>query len=138
MENWMNQGPFDQPASGWSYPNPYNHTYGSGIGGNKKGYVANFTLGGPGSVVSTGTYSNNIGGVPMGILKYQNVDWTAPGNYSADGGGAYQCEMRFRHMNNTTANLLFVDGHVEPRVIGQVYVEDLCVNMNWSSGSGAN
>jgi prepilin-type N-terminal cleavage/methylation domain-containing protein/prepilin-type processing-associated H-X9-DG protein len=140
MENWMNQGPFDTPASGWSFPNAYNHTYDTGVGANKRGYASWFTLGGPGNVVPTGTYSNVLNSVTMSVLKYQNVDWIGPNNNSgsADNFGEYQCEMRFRHLNNTTANLLFVDGHVESRQIGQVYVEDLCVNMNWPSQSGAN
>jgi prepilin-type processing-associated H-X9-DG protein/prepilin-type N-terminal cleavage/methylation domain-containing protein len=38
------------------------------------------------------------------------------------------CEMRFRHMGNTTANFLFCDGHVESRVIGTVVAQDICVN----------
>jgi prepilin-type processing-associated H-X9-DG protein len=35
--------------------------------------------------------------------------------------------MRFRHMNNTAANFLFLDGHVESRVLGTVFAQDLCV-----------
>ncbi len=38
------------------------------------------------------------------------------------------CEMRFRHMGNTTANFLFCDGHVESRVIGTVVAKDICLN----------
>ena len=34
-------------------------------------------------------------------------------------------DMRFRHLNQTTANLLFSDGHVEPRKIGEVYRRDI-------------
>jgi len=138
MENWMSTGPWSTPCSGWAYPQPYNSAYGTGVGSNKKGYPECFTLGGPGTVVPAGTYSGIIGGAPLNDLKYQNADWTAAGNFTADNGGAYQCEMRFRHMNNTTANLLFVDGHVEPRLIGQVYAKDLCTFVNWPSQSGAN
>ena len=38
------------------------------------------------------------------------------------------CDMRFRHMNNTQGNFLFLDGHVESRMIGDVYARDLCVS----------
>jgi prepilin-type processing-associated H-X9-DG protein len=38
--------------------------------------------------------------------------------------------MRFRHMNDTVANFLFLDGHVEPRVMGTVLAQDLCVKRN--------
>jgi prepilin-type processing-associated H-X9-DG protein len=31
-------------------------------------------------------------------------------------------------MQNTVTNLLFVDGHVESRALGQVLAKDICVN----------
>lgn len=139
MENWMCEGAYESAVSGWAYPIPYSHTYGSGIGSNKKGYEECFTLGGPGNVVPASTYSGIIGGVPLSVLKYENADWIGSNNYGGtDNNGQYQCEMRFRHMNNTTANFLFVDGHVDSRQIGQVHEIDLCVNVNWSSASGAD
>jgi len=138
MENWMSTGPWSTPCSGWAYPQPYNSAYGTGVGSSKKGYPECFSLGGVGAVVTPTMYSGVIGGVPLSILKYENADWTQASNYGADNGGEYQCEMRFRHLNNTTANILFVDGHVEPRQIGQVYAKDLCAYVNWPSQSGAN
>jgi prepilin-type processing-associated H-X9-DG protein len=33
--------------------------------------------------------------------------------------------MRFRHMNNSTANFLFVDGHVDSRKLGDVRARDI-------------
>jgi prepilin-type N-terminal cleavage/methylation domain-containing protein/prepilin-type processing-associated H-X9-DG protein len=39
------------------------------------------------------------------------------------------CDMRYRHMANTTLNALFVDGHVESRQIGDVRAKDVCTNM---------
>jgi prepilin-type N-terminal cleavage/methylation domain-containing protein/prepilin-type processing-associated H-X9-DG protein len=36
--------------------------------------------------------------------------------------------MRFRHMNNTRVNALFVDGHVESRALGDVKALDICLN----------
>ena len=43
----------------------------------------------------------------------------------------FQCEMRFRHINNTTCNILFCDGHVEPYIIGSVTAKMLCSYVNW-------
>ena len=48
-----------------------------------------------------------------------NVDWLGGNNANA---------MRFRHLNNTTLNALFVDGHVEGRKLGDVTARDICVN----------
>ena len=36
--------------------------------------------------------------------------------------------LRYRHLNNTAANALFVDGHVESRGLGAVLAVDICVN----------
>ncbi|HEX8339745.1 MAG TPA: prepilin-type N-terminal cleavage/methylation domain-containing protein [Tepidisphaeraceae bacterium] len=51
--------------------------------------------------------------------KLANID---PGdaNWSAGPG------MRFRHLRNTTANLLFGDGHVESRKLGAVTLREVC------------
>lgn len=51
--------------------------------------------------------------------KYDNRD-----------GNQDECDMRFRHMQNTTANFLFCDGHVEPRQIGTVTLNDLSMNLH--------
>jgi prepilin-type processing-associated H-X9-DG protein len=36
--------------------------------------------------------------------------------------------MRFRHINNTTGNFLFMDGHVESRKLGQIKLYEICYN----------
>jgi prepilin-type processing-associated H-X9-DG protein len=36
--------------------------------------------------------------------------------------------MRFRHVQNTTGNFCFADGHVESRKLGEVLVKDICMN----------
>jgi prepilin-type N-terminal cleavage/methylation domain-containing protein/prepilin-type processing-associated H-X9-DG protein len=36
--------------------------------------------------------------------------------------------LRYRHNSNKTCNVLFVDGHVETRAIGEVLALDVCVN----------
>jgi prepilin-type N-terminal cleavage/methylation domain-containing protein/prepilin-type processing-associated H-X9-DG protein len=39
--------------------------------------------------------------------------------------------MRFRHVNNTTGNFLFLDGHVESRKlgVGQIKLKDVCLRL---------
>ena len=37
-------------------------------------------------------------------------------------------DQRYRHMNNSMMNVMFVDGHVESRQIGSVYAIDVCLN----------
>jgi prepilin-type processing-associated H-X9-DG protein len=125
MENWQNDGPWGT-ANGWAYPVPYSPTY--------NGYGRTFMLGG-GNAVDGGITSASPGGAPLSGLKYDNVDWIGPNNYgNSTGFGQYQCEMRFRHMKNTTVNILFVDGHVESQVIGQPTAKELCVNVPWPKG----
>ncbi|HWB54845.1 MAG TPA: prepilin-type N-terminal cleavage/methylation domain-containing protein [Tepidisphaeraceae bacterium] len=66
------------------------------------------------------------GTVTLSYLKTQNLDYT---NGTWNGfGGRDVCNMRFRHLNNTTCNCLFVDGHVESRALGTVKARDICLN----------
>ena len=44
-------------------------------------------------------------------------------------GGEWVNSMRFRHLNNTSANFCFADGHVESRKLGDVRVRDICLNI---------
>ncbi len=60
------------------------------------------------------------GGCPMAELQTLNVDTTG-----TDYPNQNRCMMRFRHMGNTTVNLLFIDGHVESRPLGSVYLKDI-------------
>lgn len=36
--------------------------------------------------------------------------------------------MRYRHMNNTSINVLYADGHVDSRKLGEIMRKELCVN----------
>jgi prepilin-type N-terminal cleavage/methylation domain-containing protein/prepilin-type processing-associated H-X9-DG protein len=47
----------------------------------------------------------------------------------------YFCDMRFRHMNNTTINVLFVDGHADSKKIGEVVAKDVCANVTLPFGN---
>jgi prepilin-type N-terminal cleavage/methylation domain-containing protein len=40
----------------------------------------------------------------------------------------WQCQIRFRHMNNSTLAALCLDGHVETRKVGTFMVKDICTN----------
>lgn len=46
----------------------------------------------------------------------------------------YFCNMRFRHMTNTTVNVLFVDGHADSRKLGEVVAKDVCTNVTLPFG----
>jgi prepilin-type processing-associated H-X9-DG protein len=75
------------------------------------------------------------GNVTLSYLKAENQEYWADTNNPNTGsshtytgpGGSDMCNMRFRHMNNTEANFLFLDGHVEPRALGTVLAQDICV-----------
>jgi prepilin-type N-terminal cleavage/methylation domain-containing protein/prepilin-type processing-associated H-X9-DG protein len=74
--------------------------------------------------------NSQTGGVTLSYLKLENMDFMNNGsgtNFSGFGGFDV-CNMRFRHMNNTACNFLFVDGHVASRSIGTVIAQDICMN----------
>lgn len=68
-------------------------------------------------------YSSGVGRTAgwKQLLAQQNVDYTNPYYDNA-------ADMRFRHMNNHNSNLLFVDGHVESRQLGDVVEYEICTN----------
>ncbi len=73
------------------------------------------------------------GNVTLPTLIYENADITLP----VDGYDSL-CNMRFRHMGNTTVNALFVDGHVESRPLMGVYARDISITttIGWGEGPG--
>lgn len=69
--------------------------------------------------------SKSAGSVTKSYLAAANRDFT---NGTFNGIGGYDsCNMRFRHMNNTTAGFLFADGHVSTRRLGEVKARDICL-----------
>ena len=109
------------PAPGPGYP-----------GGTKGGYNTPVNLGNAG----VPPVSSSKGFVSLQLLKEFNNDptnTTDPTQYNMAPANA----MRFRHMNQTTGNFLFVDGHVESRVLGQVNAIDIAVNPTLPSGAPA-
>jgi prepilin-type N-terminal cleavage/methylation domain-containing protein/prepilin-type processing-associated H-X9-DG protein len=107
--------------SGLSFPAPYQKNY-------RVQYYANrISLG----VDAPNGYpsSENNGSVSIKVLQSENVDETTDQYISwGNAGGVEFTFMRFRHMNNTTVNALYVDGHVESKVLGQVVAKDVCAN----------
>jgi prepilin-type N-terminal cleavage/methylation domain-containing protein/prepilin-type processing-associated H-X9-DG protein len=93
-------------------------TFSAGSGGYSQNDYGN-RIGLTGSA-TTGS-SVVAGSVTKSVLTASNVD-------VVNTGSTYIPYMRFRHMNNSRGNFLFVDGHVESRALGDVYARDICMN----------
>ncbi len=71
------------------------------------------------------------GNVNLPTVIWENADITlTTDNYDS------LCNMRFRHMGNTTVNALFVDGHVESRTLLHVYGKDISITTTLGWGPG--
>jgi prepilin-type N-terminal cleavage/methylation domain-containing protein/prepilin-type processing-associated H-X9-DG protein len=115
---WGHGYSYPVPLNSWWSPNNYSNPIGIG-----------------GTNVEDGYANSSFYSATASVERYDNVDWLSSGNYSSDHFGCYQCDMRFRHLNNTTCNILFLDGHVEPRALGQVRAMDICINVNLPPGT---
>jgi prepilin-type N-terminal cleavage/methylation domain-containing protein/prepilin-type processing-associated H-X9-DG protein len=64
------------------------------------------------------------------LQKIYNRDYPLgkPWGAAPNGVPDWPSMFRFRHMNNTTLNALFVDGHVESRKVGEVKLKEVCTN----------
>jgi len=87
----------------------------------------------PIAIGNTGVYPGNgqwSGGtlITKATLQLENND-----DYNA--GWNFFCDMRFRHMNNTTVNALFVDGHVDSKLLGEVVAKDICTTFSLPFGN---
>jgi len=65
------------------------------------------------------------GGDGAVLQKQWNKDF--PGLFYS-GPEAFKSAFRFRHLQNTTLNALFVDGHCESRKVGEVTYKDICTS----------
>jgi prepilin-type N-terminal cleavage/methylation domain-containing protein/prepilin-type processing-associated H-X9-DG protein len=88
------------PAASWFFSYQYANLIAPGDDANQAAQLNNVTVAG---------------------CKAENQDYVNP---------AYQvfCDMRFRHMNNSMMNTLYVDGHVEQKAVGTVIAQDVCIN----------
>ena len=68
---------------------------------------------------NNGSASSWGGTVTDAVLAQMNTDYGSNQYYNPRG-------MRFRHLGNRSANMLFVDGHVESRKLGDVYAREIC------------
>jgi prepilin-type N-terminal cleavage/methylation domain-containing protein/prepilin-type processing-associated H-X9-DG protein len=116
-------------SNGMAYPVPMYGYYG---GYNSTNYYRKMGIGQ--SNAADGWAGSYRGPVTLSILKRENEDWINPTSYDGTPGGLYCAEMRFRHMDNTVANVLFVDGHVEPRTMGQSLAKEYCISTSWGAG----
>jgi prepilin-type N-terminal cleavage/methylation domain-containing protein/prepilin-type processing-associated H-X9-DG protein len=59
-----------------------------------------------------------------------SANWVGLANRDAANWGEFTVNaFRYRHLNNTRINLLFGDGHVEGRALGEVFWRDVCVQV---------
>lgn len=114
------------------YQDQYGHCYGYPSPGQSWFPIADY--GNPVGLGQGGTWDNwyaSLSPPNLTFLKIENRDITISGlnGNTAQGPGSYDyCSMRFRHMGNNNINLLFVDGHVESRALGQVVASDISFN----------
>jgi prepilin-type N-terminal cleavage/methylation domain-containing protein/prepilin-type processing-associated H-X9-DG protein len=75
--------------------------------------------------------SNPLGSMTPGLVTKSDLKASNTDNYTMNYnglGGWDACDMRFRHLGDTTCNALFGDGHVESRALGTVRALDICMN----------
>ncbi|MDB5326623.1 MAG: xcpT 4 [Phycisphaerales bacterium] len=78
--------------------------------------IDSWAIGNVGSPISIG----GVYGVTLSEIRKNNRDAvTTSDKYTPP------CQMRFRHIKNTTANLLALDGHVDSRQLGTVIQRDI-------------
>ena len=60
------------------------------------------------------------------LQKQWNKDFGGTPWSPVNAAESYASAFRFRHINNTTLNALFADGHCESRKVGEVLLKDVC------------
>lgn len=122
MQDWSYNQAFPTPAN-------YNNT---GFPGGS--YYNNQICLGAALLNGGATVLNSQNGlVTKSLLLAENGDASADGSSNYSNGtfnGVYRCEMRFRHMNESAANFLFADMHVDSRRLGVGSVTPKDISMN--------
>ena len=77
---------------------------------------ANFDMNQLATLGTDGTYFN---AETPATCKLKNID---------NAGWNFACTIRFRHLNNDTASVLFGDGHVEARKVGTITWNEMSYN----------
>jgi prepilin-type N-terminal cleavage/methylation domain-containing protein/prepilin-type processing-associated H-X9-DG protein len=70
----------------------------------------------------------NEGGDGALLQKKWNKDFAGTPWGPVNAGEFFASAFRFRHMGNTTLNALFVDGHCEPKKVGEILYKDICTS----------
>jgi len=70
----------------------------------------------------------NSGGDGTVLQKQYNKDFAGTPWGPTNGSEFFASAFRFRHMQNSTLNALFVDGHCESRKIGEITYRDICTS----------
>jgi prepilin-type N-terminal cleavage/methylation domain-containing protein/prepilin-type processing-associated H-X9-DG protein len=70
--------------------------------------------------------SQNAGSVTRSYLQAANQDYSTA-TFNGPGGRDI-ADMRFRHLNNSTCNVLFGDCHVDSFALGSVQAMNICLN----------
>jgi prepilin-type N-terminal cleavage/methylation domain-containing protein/prepilin-type processing-associated H-X9-DG protein len=112
-------------ANALCYPTPQNPAF------NSSNYANPISLGSYLQASGPFPSSRVVGSVTPSYLKQANSDYWAgtPGNVVFAGAGGFaHCFMRYRHLGNSTCNILFCDGHVDSRALGSVIGRDICMN----------
>jgi len=122
----------DQDFGGWGHGSGYQFDANGGLQAAQtkfppSKFAARISLGNNFSFPGNNQYSDGAA-VTLATLKAENSDDYNPGGWN------FFCDMRFRHMNNTTVNSLFVDGHVDSRILGEVVAKDVCANITLPFG----
>jgi len=106
--------PTSESLDGWQqnyghayyYPRPFNGWYGTAS------YDVPLTI-------AENSFSNGVSNSKTALTQ-GNVDYTGTNKRNM---------MRFRHLKNRATNLLFIDGHVESRKLGDVKVREICLSL---------
>jgi len=70
----------------------------------------------------------NDGGDGTTLQKQWNKDFAGVPWTPVNAGEFFASALRFRHMQNTSLNVLFADGHCESRKIGEITYKDICTS----------